>query len=66
MRCKEIADGDIVKLFSIVSLQGKNRTTKLCGDIGVKSGECGKSVGLATERKCPHIMGKNIQYHQIV
>ena len=30
---KEIADGDVVKLYSVVSLQDKNRTIELCGDI---------------------------------
>ena len=66
MRRKKIADSDVVKLLAVVSLQGENGTTELCGDIGIKSGECGKSVGLATKRKCPHIMSKIIQYHQIV
>ena len=33
VRRKKIADGDVVKLLAVVSLQGENGTTELCGDI---------------------------------
>ena len=61
-----MVDGDIVKLFAVVSLQGKDGTAKLGGDIGVKGGECGESIGLAMKRKGPHVMRIVIQDHQII
>lgn len=63
VRCKEVSNGGIVKLFSVISLQSESRTTKLCGDIGIKGGECGEGAGFTTERKCPHVMREIIQYH---
>ena len=30
---KKIADGDVVKLLTVVSLQGENRTTELLGNV---------------------------------
>ena len=66
VRRKKVAYGDIVKLFAVVSLQGKDGTTKLGGDIGVKGGECGEGIELATKRKFPYIMRKIIQYHQMI
>ena len=66
VRRKKVVNSNIVKLFAVVSLQGKDGTTKLGGDIGVKGGECGEGVGLATKRKSPHIMRKIIHDHQII
>ena len=38
---KEGAKSEVVKLFSVVGLECKNRATKLGGDIGIKGSECG-------------------------
>ena len=63
---EEVADSSVIKLFSIFSLKGENGTAKLSLDIGIKIGESGESVGLATKGECPHIMSKIIQNHQII
>ena len=41
MRGEKCAKSDVVKLFSVISLECKYGATELSGDIGVKGGECG-------------------------
>ena len=41
MRGKKCAKGDVVKLFSVISLECEYGATELGGDIGIKGGECG-------------------------
>ena len=53
VRCEKVTRGSIVKLFSVVSLKGENRAPELGGDVGVKSRESGKNIGLATKWKRP-------------
>ena len=48
VRRKEVADSGVVKLFAIVSLKCKDRTTELSGNIGIKVSEGGENVGFAT------------------
>ena len=56
VRREKVTGGSIVKLFSVVSLEGKNRAPELVGDVGVKGRESGENIGLATERKRPRKM----------
>ena len=56
MRGEKCAKSDFVKLFFVINLECEYGATELGGDIGIKGGECGKSVGLATKMKCPYIM----------
>ena len=41
MRGEKCAKSDVVKLFSVISLECKYGATELGGDIGIKGGECG-------------------------
>jgi hypothetical protein len=63
---KERAGGVVVKLASVVTLQGTDRAVKLGGDPGEEVCEGGERVGLQSKRKSPKKMGKAIQNHQIV
>ena len=47
VRRKEVADGSVVELFTVVSLKRKDRTTELSGDIGIQVSEGGENVGFA-------------------
>jgi hypothetical protein len=44
---EESANCEVVKLLAVVGLQRKNGTPKLRGNIGVKRGKSGESIGLA-------------------
>jgi hypothetical protein len=63
---EESANCEVVKLLPVVSLQRKNGTPKLRGNIGVKRGKSGESIGLAAQRESPHIMGKIIKNDKII
>ena len=41
MRGEKCAKSDVVKLFSVISLECKYGATELDGDIGIKGDECG-------------------------
>ena len=61
VRREKVASGSVVKLFSVVSLEGDNRAPKPGGDVGVKGRECGEDIGFATEWKCPRKMREIIK-----
>ena len=41
VRGEKCAKSDVVKLFSVISLECEYGATELGGDIGIKGGECG-------------------------
>ena len=41
MRGEKCAKGDVVKLFSVISLECEYGVTELGGDIGIKGSKCG-------------------------
>jgi hypothetical protein len=66
MSGEESANSEVVELLPVVCLQRKNGTTKLRGDIGIKRGKSGESIGLAAQRKGPHIMGEIIEDDKVI
>lgn len=66
MGCKKSADGKVVELLSVVSLQSMNGPPKLYRHIGKKCGECRRNIRFLAKRKGPHKMGKIIQDHKII
>ena len=60
------ADRKVIELLPVVCLQRMNGTSKLRGDIGVKSGESGNRVKLSPQREGPHIVRKIIKYDKVI
>ena len=60
------AEGEVVELFSIVSLKSKDGTPKLCADVGVKSRQGGECIRLSAQRKSLHIIRIIIKDNQII
>ena len=61
-----MANGEVVKFFSVVGLKCKYGPPKLCGNISIECNEGGRNIGFPTKRKCPHKVRVIIQYNKIV
>jgi len=53
---EEGARAGVVELTPVVALDGFDHHAELCANIREEVCQCGKSVRLNTERKCPQIM----------
>jgi hypothetical protein len=63
---EESAGGGVIKLTTIVTLDGLDGKAELCGHPSEEVKECGKSIRLRTQGKSPRIMRKIIDHHKIV
>jgi hypothetical protein len=66
VREKEGTGGGVIKLTIIVTLDGLDGETELCGHPSEEVKEHGKSIRLRTQGKSPRIMRKIINHHKIV
>jgi hypothetical protein len=66
VREEEISGGGVIKLATIVTLDGLDGEAELCGHPSKEVEERGKRIRLRTERKSPRIMRKIINNHKIV
>lgn len=60
MGSKEGTDGGVVKLLTVIGLEGMDGAAELSGDIGVESGESLGYIGFLTEGERPHKVRKII------
>ena len=61
-----MANGEVIKFFSVIGLKMSNGAVKVGGNIGVKSMKGGSDVGFAAQRKGPSEMRKVIQNHKVI
>jgi hypothetical protein len=66
VREEESSGGGVVKLTTIVTLDGLDGETELCGHPSEEVKERGKNIRLRTQGKSPRIMRKIIDHHKIV
>jgi hypothetical protein len=66
VREEESSGGGVIKLATIVTLDGLDGEAELCGHPRKEVEERGKRIRLRTERKSPRIMRKIINNHKIV
>jgi hypothetical protein len=66
VREEEVAGGGVIKLATIVTLDGLDGEAELCRHPRKEVEERGKRIRLRTERKSPRIMRKIINNHKIV
>jgi hypothetical protein len=66
VRGEESAGGGVIKLTTIVTLDGLDGEAELCGHPSEEVKECGKSIRLRTQGKSPRIMRKIIDHHKII
>jgi hypothetical protein len=66
VREKEGTGGGVIKLTTIVTLDGLDGEAELCGHPSEEVKERGKHIRLRTEGKSPRIMRKIVNHHKIV
>jgi hypothetical protein len=66
VREKEGTGGGVIKLTTIVTLDGLDGEADLCGHPSEEVKERGESVRLRTQGKSPRIMRKVIDHHKVV
>jgi hypothetical protein len=66
MREEESTGGGVIKLTTIVTLDGLDGEAELCEHPSEEVKERGKSIRLRTQEKSPRIMRKIIDHHKIV
>jgi hypothetical protein len=65
VREEESTGGGVIKLTTIVTLDGLDGEAELCGHPSEEVKERGKSIRLRTQWKNPRIMRKIINHHKI-
>jgi hypothetical protein len=60
------ARGVVIELTTVVALNGLDSEAELSGHPGQRSGGGGESLRLGTKRKSPRVVGKIIDYYEIV
>ena len=63
---EERAGRRVIKLTTVVALDGLHGSAKLCTHVGKKVRNSGKGVGFKAKRKCPSIMRKIINNYEII
>ena len=63
---EKVADGGVVELFPVISLQGANRATKLRRHIRVEGSKGDSNFRLLTQWKGPHKVRVVIQNNKII
>jgi len=63
---EERAGRRVIKLTTVVALDGLHMSVKLGTHVGKKIRNGGKSVGFKAKRKCPSIMRKIINNYEII
>jgi hypothetical protein len=63
---EEESAGGVIKLASIIALDGLDGAAKLRGHKGKEVGEGGESVGLLAQRKGPRLVGAVIEDDQVI
>jgi hypothetical protein len=66
VREEESTGGGVIKLMTIVTLDGLDGEAELCGHPSEEVKERGKSIRLRTQGKSPRIMREIIDHHKIV
>ena len=56
----------VIKLTTVVALDGLHGSAKLCTHVGKKDRNSGKGVGFKAKRKCPSIVGAIIDNNEII
>jgi hypothetical protein len=65
-RGKEGAEGGVVELATIVSLEHHDRPAKLCLHKSMKRNKRGEDIRLAAKRERPDVMGVIIKHDKVV
>jgi hypothetical protein len=60
------ADGGVVELLAVVSLEGEDGATELHRHIRIKGGECRGDIRFLTKRKSPDKVRKIIENNEII
>lgn len=63
---EERAGRRVVKLTTVVALDGLHDGAKLCTNIGKEIRDSGKCIGFEVKRKCPSIVRKIINNYEII
>jgi hypothetical protein len=66
MREEESTRGGVIKLATIVTLDGLDGEAELCGHPSEEMKKRGKSIRLRTQGKGPRVMREIIDHHKIV
>jgi hypothetical protein len=66
VREEESTRGGVIKLVTIITLDGLDGEAELCGHPGEEMKKRGKSIRLRTQGKSPRVMREIIDHYKIV